>query len=171
MDNTLLIAETYADIAGYIAFVGALLGWFYQWKKSHDDRKQELRVIWDNISTVKAIMEEVESSILRNSSGEVRFEIYQAHAQLAVLFRNLLARAIAREGKVTLKTISKWRKAGKLGSDWQQKCAMTLLFSEELEGRELEELDERYAIWEAIDNSSPLGSGNPIDDPTRSRVS
>ena len=167
MQQSLIIAETYADIFGYIAFFGALIGWLFQWKKNNDNKKQEIRMLWDSISTIKSAMEEIESAILRNKEVKFPYEIYQTHAQLAVLFRNTLTRAISREGKVTLKTIKKWRKCGKLASDWQQKCAMTILFTEELSNKDLDDLDEKYSSWEGLDNTSALGSGNPSDDPSR----
>lgn len=170
IDLPLDFAQTYSDIIAYIGFIGALVGWLYQWKKNRDSRKQELRSIWDNISVIKAAMSEIESAESKCRSGELEtcsdlpHEIHQAHTQLADLFRNTLTRVISREGKVTLITIKKWRKSGKLSSDWQQKCAMTILLTEELTNKELNDLDEKYSTWDAIDNvKSPLGSKNPSD--------
>lgn len=156
----LSFAQTYADIFGYIGFLGALVGWFLQWKKSREERQNEIRSLWDNISVIKAVMGEIERAELklRLEHKELPLEIYQAHGELAILFRTALARAITREGKVSLETIQAWRKSGKLSSDWQQKCAMTILLSKELSNKELDGLDKKYSVWDSIDDESPLGS-------------
>lgn len=170
MNTSLDFAQTYSDIIGYIGFLAALLGWVHQWRKSRDDKRQELRNLWGNISVIKAVMGEIESAEERYRNNATKdckdlpHEIFQAHAELAVLFRSTLARAMTIEGNITLKTVVKWRKSGKLGSDWQQKCAMTILLTDELIDEELENLDEKYSTWDAIDNeNSPLGSRNSLN--------
>lgn len=156
MENSLEFAQTYSDIVGYIGFVGALLGWLYQLKRNQYEKHQELRGLWDNISAIKAAMGKIERAESKNK--KLPHEIYQSHSVLSVLFRNLLTRVITREDNVTLETISKWRKTGKLGSDWQQKCAMTILLTDELTEKELSELDEKFSQWETIFTASPLNS-------------
>ena len=172
MNISLDFAQTYADIVGYIGFFIALVGWIYQWRKRQDDKKQELRSIWENISIIKTIMAEIESGeeqLGKNKAKDCKdlpHEVYQAHAELAILLKNTFARAIAREKNVTLKTIIKWRKSGKLSSDWQQKCAMDILLTDELIEDELENLDEKYSTWDAIDHSnSPLRYRSSLNKP------
>ena len=139
MGTSLDFAQTYSDIIGYIGIFGALIGWLYQLKRASDNRQMELRGLWEDISVIKAVMGEIETS--DSKAKKMPYEIYQAHGELATLFRSVLTRIISKEPKMTLETINKWRKVGKLGSDWQQKCAMAILLSDELTKKELDEID------------------------------
>jgi len=156
MGASLDFAQTYSDIIGYIGFLGALIGWLYQWKKASDSKQLELRGLWEDLSVIKAVMGEIETA--DTMAKRMPHDIYQAHGELAILFRSVLTRIISKEPKVTLETIEKWRKVGKLGSDWQQKCAMAVLLSEELTQKELDKIDEKYSTWEQLNHNSSLAS-------------
>ena len=156
MGTSLDFAQTYSDIIGYIGIFGALIGWLYQLKRASDNRQMELRGLWEDISVIKAVMGEIETS--DSKAKKMPYEIYQAHGELAILFRSVLTRIISKEPNMSLKTINKWRKVGKLGSDWQQKCAMIILLSDELTEKELDEMDEKYSNWEHINHKSSLDS-------------
>jgi len=157
MGVSLDFAQTYSDIIGYIGFFGALIGWLYQWKRSADNKQLELRGLWEDISVIKEVMGEIEKA--DSKAKKMPYEVYQAHAELSILFRSVLTRIISKEPKMTLETIEKWRKVGKLGSDWQQKCAMAILLSNELTKKELDLIDEKkYSTWEQLNHNSPLAS-------------
>ena len=156
MGTSLDFAQTYSDIIGYLGFFGALIGWLYQWKRASDNKQIELRGLWEDLSVIKAVMGEIEQA--DSKTKRMPYEIYQAHGELAILFRSVLTRIISKEPKMTLETINKWRKVGKLGSDWQQKCAMAILLSDELTKKELDEIDEKYSTWEQLKHNSALAS-------------
>src|SRR5712691_8034990 len=70
---------------------------------------EKQRKIWTQISSTKALMRHLEAGKLDSSYGLVCEQ-----------FRDLLREASLLEQNFSLVTISKWRKVGKLSSDWQE---------------------------------------------------
>lgn len=82
-------------------------------------KSESKRRIWAQIETIKAIMRCLDHR-------EIDFTYGLANEQ----FRLLLTEASLLEKNYSLETIKKWRKIGKLSSDWQERNALMLLETE-----------------------------------------
>jgi len=140
-------------IIGSIASIIGLIIALVQTYKLAGLKAQVKSKIWSDISTIKALMEDLE-----NGKCEI------GHARACEQFRDLLREASLIEKNYTLDTINLWRKTGKLSSVWQQKQAMALLDKECICPEKAETLNEVYANWDAYSFDHPYAQGKPTMD-------
>ena len=62
----------------------------------------------------------------------VDFGKHQAVGKLTFMYRDLVNEAISLEKKPSMETIKKWRRVGKIASDWQESCFVNCLLTSEL---------------------------------------
>jgi len=79
--------------------------------------------------------------------------INQAVGKLTFMYRDLLREALTLEKKPCIETIHNWRKVGKLGSDWQQQMALSMLLSEEIEVQKIELIEGDYGKADELPTS------------------
>ena len=103
------------------------------------------RKTWSQISTTKALMEDLENNDAKQAVGKV-FE----------QFRFLLREAIILENKFNVETIKKWRSTGKLSSQWQERQALQLLETREINAQEAKELEPEHRIWDELPEENEL---------------
>lgn len=155
METFNIISGT-ASIIGVIGTILGFLSWIYEKKKRKKLEEENNRRVWSDISKVKGLMENIESDLKKDSclSGAL-----MAHGNLTFMFRDLLVSAVSFEKNFSLGTIYTWRKTGKLSSDWQEKIALTILFTKEVN---LDKLDEdslnKYSSWDALPDGHPAYS-------------
>lgn len=78
--------------------------------------------VWTSLSKLKALMRNLESD-----------ELKMAHQNSLDLFRSLLTEAVLHEPRFTVDTVKRWRKTGRLASDWQERQALLLVDTDALE--------------------------------------
>ncbi|WLE98128.1 MAG: hypothetical protein QTN59_04670 [Candidatus Electrothrix communis] len=143
----------FSIIAG-AASVLSFAAFLYEKLARRQAKLEETRRIWSEISKVKGIMGDVEKDI--HSTGSSKRAL-QAHGALAILLRDLLKEAAQREKRFSLSTIRQWRGTGKLSSDWQEKLALTLLLTEEIDDEELKNEDfSKHRDADAVPTDSPV---------------
>ena len=85
---------------------------------------EKQRKTWTQISSTKALMRHLEAEKLDSSYGLVCEQ-----------FRDLLREAVLLERNFSVETIARWRKVGKLSSDWQEYQVTQLLRTSEIDDR------------------------------------
>ena len=142
MDTLMIILSALGSLASVIGIAVAII----QTKKLRTLKLENKRKTWSQISTTKAIMEDLEHQDSLQALGKI-FEQY----------RFLLREAVMQEDKFTIKTIKLWRKTGKLSSLWQERQALHLIQTCEINEKEVEQLEKEFMLWdEDTDNSNPF---------------
>lgn len=85
--------------------------------------------VWTSLSKLKALMRNLEND-----------ELKMAHQNSLDLFRSLLTEAVLHEPRFTVDTVKRWRKTGRLASDWQERQALLLVDTDALEPETISEL-------------------------------
>lgn len=124
-----LTLEAAAAAATIVGLCLSTFSWVWErrTRKRLEDERQ--RRIWSDISKVRGLMTDLEKDEAPSSRGEGRL---QAEGKLSIMLRDLIREACLAERGLDLETVSRWRAAGKLGSDWQEHLATMLLTSNEL---------------------------------------
>jgi len=131
-------------IIGIISITISLIYIYIQNKKLKHIELERERKIWSQISTTKSLMEDLENNDPTQAIGKV-FE----------QFRFLLKEAVLLEKNYSLKTVKKWRAVGKLSSLWQERQAIQLLRTREIDLEESKELNEAHILWDENAEQSP----------------
>jgi hypothetical protein len=118
------------DISLQIGFIGtlaSLAGLFVaglQTIRLSELRRRTNADLWHSIGMVRSMMVELEScSAFKQGDGDVK----QSYGTLIELFRLLLKGAVLDERRFTEETINRWRRSGRLATDWQEKQARRFL--------------------------------------------
>lgn len=142
MDTLMIVLSALGSLASVIGIAVAII----QTKKLRTLKLENKRKTWSQISTTKALMEDLEHKDSTQALGKV-FEQY----------RFLLREAVMQEEKFTIKTIKLWRKTGKLSSLWQERQALHLIQTCEISEKEVDQLEKEFMFWdENTDNSNPF---------------
>jgi len=110
-----------------------------QTKRLAKSESEQKRKLWSLIATSKALIEDFEHKDMNKALGKV-YELY----------RFLLREAILIENNFNLKTAQKWRKVGKLSSDWQFRQSLMLLDTKEINDKIVDDLSIDFQIWDSM---------------------
>jgi hypothetical protein len=116
MDNSLLVT-----LLGTLASLASLMVAGVQTIRLRQLRRRVNADIWGSVATVRAMIQKLEENSDWNAP------VAQVYGNLTQLFRHLIRQAALDEDHFTEGTIEKWRKAGKLTSDWQEAQARQFL--------------------------------------------
>ena len=125
--------STIIGIVGGLASIVSVPFAIYQTLINRKLKDEQRRNIWQRIETTKSMMRALDEE-----------QLDFAYGLTVEQFRTLFREAVLLEDKFSLETINKWRKIGKISSDWQQKNAMILLKTNEI--TEGIEVDEKFSI-------------------------
>jgi hypothetical protein len=108
MPNTTIMIQ-WLSILGSLASLVAIPVAIIQTIRMHRIKLERYRKTWTQISSVKALMRHLEAEKSDSAYGLVCQQ-----------FRDMLNEAVLLEKGYSAETIKKWRKTGKLSSDWQE---------------------------------------------------
>ena len=123
MEFTVLVG-----ILGTVASIAGLAAAFAQGVRLRQLKRRTNNDIWIAVRTILSIMGKLESSPSRKQDSAVA-EVY---GRLVDLYRHLLKQAALDEKDFTEDTISRWRAAGKINTDWQAAQARYFLSTNEI---------------------------------------
>lgn len=141
-----------ASIASIISIPIAIA----QTLKIHRLNIEKQRKIWTQISSTKALMRHLEAEKLDSSYGLVCEQ-----------FRDLLREAILLEQNFSINTIVRWRRVGKLSSDWQEYQATQLLSTSEIQDQvEIKDMSTPLSQYDTTAPDHPIARApvNPYHD-------
>jgi len=149
-----------AGICSIIGLAGSIVGFFSWFSEREKRRKLEMeakRKVWSDISKVTGLMSDLEKDLADKGS---RNGVLQAVGKLSFMLRDLLKEVSLLEKQFTLKDIIQWRNIGKLASDWQEKIALMLLSTDEIDDELLDEEFKKFRDWDALPETSPAYAQN-----------
>jgi len=124
-----LTLEQVAALVSMVVAAVSFFSWLVERFNRIQDRSERLRQIWNNLSKVRGLMSDLEKTPDANGFDHGK---HQAVGKLTFMFRDLVNEAMSLESNPSLETIQKWRKVGKIGSDWQESCFINCLLTGEL---------------------------------------
>lgn len=133
--DTITILGIIGSLASIISIPVAIV----QTIKNNKLKTEAKRKIWAQIETVKALMRCLDIKDVDFAYGLVNEQ-----------FRNLLQEASLLEKEYSIETIEKWRKIGKLSSDWQERNAYMLLDTKKIDLKK--EINKNFSVY---DDASP----------------
>jgi len=111
------------SILGTVASVAGLSAALTQSVRLKQLKRRINADVWLSIRTVSSMINKLETS----SSLKQDSNIDQVYGRTVDLYRHLLKKAVLEEKAFSEDTISKWRKVGKLYTDWQVSQARQFL--------------------------------------------
>jgi hypothetical protein len=168
-----------AGIASILGLIGTAIG-FVSWLLERRARRQleaeAKRKAWSQISKVTGLMTDLEKDLGKREGYD---SILQAEGKLSFMLRDLIKDVCSAEAPVSVETIKAWRTVGKLASDWQERLALSLLLTDEIEPAGLQSLGQKYQNADELPEAHPChaplatdetngGGPNPPMEPTGS---
>lgn len=145
-----------AACAGAIGAVVAGLSWFFERKTRRRLELENKRRIWTDISKVRGLMTDLEKDAEKFDAEPGRM---QAIGKLSFMMRDLIRDACMAEKQMSIDTVRRWRRVGKLGSDWQEQLALNVLQAEEIDPSIAAELPLSYGGVDELSESNPANAG------------
>lgn len=124
-----LTLEQASALVSILVALASFFSWVIERIRRINDRNEHARQVWNNISKVRGLMADLEKE---PSTSGFDHGKHQAVGKLTFMFRDLANEAISLEKRPSLKTINRWRNAGKIASDWQETCFVNCLLTSEL---------------------------------------
>lgn len=143
------------SVVGLVGSFSGFISWLYERKSKNKLIKENSRRIWSDISKIRGLMSDLEKD---SNSKVIDTGKLQAIGKLSNMLRDLIKEACQAEKRLDIKTVKSWRKLGKLGSEWQEQLALSVLLSEELDAADLESIPDLYGSWDEVPDTHPASA-------------
>lgn len=111
------------DLAAQAATIFGLILAFFAFLRERRDRKSLERVaqirVWSDIARLRALMTDLEKP---TDPDGFDFGKHQAVGKLTSMYRDKVSQVFQMSDNISAIDIQRWRKTGKICSDWQESC-------------------------------------------------